>query len=188
VKKFLQDNFPRIDPSPFFIWAIGSSAIYQLPINGVERAFLENNATIINLIFGAVISAAFAALLIILLLFLSSQNRIFSYAHWISKLFSDTALGSAGFIFSVELLINNDWEHAAYLSLTIILYVILINHLFMVVFDDNTGTLKLVKSIDRCSDTEIPSREIHIKTMAFAVIVSCLVAAGILFNISQLKA
>ena len=184
MKKFLDTHFSYIDPSPFFIWAILAVVAHLLPI---PTDYVQGNATAINLAVGAVIVSGCLSTLIFVLVFSikKEESTLFEYTHWFAKLFSDAALGSTGFIVVLEGLVNKDVVTAFYISGLALLYIIVFNHLFLIVFDKNVGTRALVKWADKSSGTDVNNnsgpgyRKVEIYTMASALLIILVVILGI---------
>lgn len=157
MKKWLDKNFYYIDPSPFVIWAICAGISFFTPLAGV---YIEANATLINMSLGAVITSICLSLLVFLSVYIDSKdNRFFEYVHWIGRLFSDAALGSAGFVVILQIFLLKNYELAAVITLISLTYVIGFNHVFLTIFNKNEGTRKLAKQIDLSDKTDIDGNE-----------------------------
>ncbi|TKB51946.1 hypothetical protein [Ferrimonas aestuarii] len=188
MRLFIKKNFPRIDPSPLVIWTIASLFLLLFcSVTGISTDFIEGNATVINLFYGIAVTAIILPILILLLLWFEHDNCFYKYSHWVARLFSDTALGSAGFITVQFVFIDKNVEKGLWVFFGSLLFAIVTNHLFLAVFDQNRGSRKLVKSIDRSSNTEISSRKVEVKVMVFSLIVAVLTAGGVLWSLWQLK-
>ncbi|MCA2441592.1 MULTISPECIES: hypothetical protein [Vibrio] len=188
MRLFIKKNFPRIDPSPLVIWTIASFFLLLFcSVTGISTDFIEGNATVINLFYGIAVTAIILPILILLLLWCEHDNCFYKYSHWVARLFSDTALGSAGFITVQFAFIDKNIEKGLWVFFGSLFFAIVTNHLFLAVFDQNRGSRKLVKSIDRSSNTEINSRKVEVKVMAFSLFVAVLTAAGVLWSLWQLK-
>ena len=181
MKQFLEKHFAFIDPSPFFIWGLLALIAHLLPI---PTDYVKGNATAINLAIGAVIVSASLSILIFALVFFTpkKENKFFEYTHWFSKLFSDAALGSTGFIVVLEALVNKDVFFAFVITLFALLYIVVFNHLFLTVFNKNVGTRALVNRVDISNNTDINLntgdgyRKVEVYVMAgFLLIILCVV-------------
>ena len=188
MRFFIKKNFPRIDPSPLIIWTIASLLLLGFcKVSNIPTDFIEGNATVINLFYGIAVTSIILPLLILSLLKFNHNNCFFKYSHWVARLFSDTALGSAGFITIQFIFIDKDVVKGLLVFFGSLVFAIISNHLFLAVFDQNRGSRKLVKSIDRSSNTEINSRVVELKVMAFSLVVAGLTAVGVVWSLSQLK-
>ena len=147
-------HFAFIDPSQFFAWAILGLVSYFTPISD---SYLGANATLVNLVIGVSVVSIVIVFLMTVLLFFSraSESALFEYAHWIAKLFSDAALGSAGFVVVFYALVKEQVEVSLIVSGIALFYVVLANHIFLVIFDRDDGTRALLKRIDIASGTAI---------------------------------
>ncbi|HAS6906035.1 TPA: hypothetical protein I7285_12780 [Vibrio parahaemolyticus] len=157
MKEWLDKSFSYIDPSPFVIWAICAVVSFYTPLAGV---YIEANATLINISLGAVITSICLSILVFLVVFIDSKdNCFFEYVHWIGKLFSDAALGSAGFVVILQAFLLKNYELATVITLISLVYVIAFNHVFLTIFNKNEGTKKLAKQIDLADKTDINGNE-----------------------------
>jgi len=186
LKHFVEKNFPRIDPSPLVVWFLVACLMYFFSKFGLPNIFIEQNATLINLQYGAVISTSAVALLIVLLLFCNHDNKFFEYTHWVARLFSDTAMASSGFIVAQELLLREDHIKGFTIFGFSLVYAIVANHLFLFVFDDEKGSRKCMKTSDRKSNTPFESRSLEVKVIAFATVFAVLTVIGLLYGLSKI--
>ena len=191
MKSSLLRHFAFIDPSQFFAWAILGLVSYFTPIS---EPYLSANATLVNLVVGVSVVSALIGCLMIVLLFFSRANEsaLFEYAHWIAKLFSDAALGSAGFVVVFYALVKGQVEASLIVSGIALFYVVLANHIFLVIFDRDDGTRALLKRIDIASGTAINGnsgpgyRRLEIYLIAGALLLVTVVGLGVWTGVKNL--
>ncbi|HCH2593766.1 TPA: hypothetical protein NKS49_004647 [Vibrio parahaemolyticus] len=154
MKDFFEKGCKYADPIPFIIWGVCSALVSQIPFLTV---YVEQNATILNLVAGAVITSLCTFGLIIYLWLYDEPNKSANCRRvaWIGKQFSDAALGSAGFVCSLDFFVLGNIERGAIILIMSLLFVLLINHILLGVFDENFGSRKWVKSVDIRSNTDI---------------------------------
>ena len=189
--EYINNHFDRVSPKPFIVWFIVSLLYWALSAFGLPVDFILANATFLNVTYGAVICTTIMLISCILLPVNKISDKYFHKAYELSKLFSDTAMGAAGFVV-VSGLYNEAYAAVAWLALGVAIYVLAGNHVYHSIFNENKGSRKFFKKIDIESNTRIGSgtveRDIETTTLSFAAIVILLVSAGLIYVFSKVQA
>ncbi|ALQ07997.1 hypothetical protein D172_007945 [Pseudoalteromonas sp. Bsw20308] len=190
IKKFVKylgyinTNYDRVSPFPFMLWFSISLCVWAFSKLGFSFEFIFANATYLNVIYGTVICTSIMLVSCILLPWQKVTDKYYKSAHAVSKIFSDTAMGSAGFI-AVAGLYNGNYLPVGLLVLGLVIYVLVGNHVFHSIFNENIGTRRFFKEIDKKSNTRIGTgeieRNIETKVLAFTSFIILMVGSGLMY-------
>ncbi|RUR56358.1 hypothetical protein [Vreelandella populi] len=172
--EFIDNHLDRVNPKPFIVWFLVSGIAWFASFLGMPLDFVFGNATYLNVVYGTVICTAIMFLSCILLPCPWVKDQFFHKAHSISKLFSDTALGASGFI-AVGAIHNDKYQAVALLLVGVLVYVLVGNHIFHSIFNENKGSLRFFRKIDKISSTKLgddAEMERNIEKMALAITAS----------------
>lgn len=189
--EFINNNFDRVSPTPFLIWFTISLLVWGLSIFGLSVDFIFSNATYLNITYGAVICTFIMLASCMALPFNVVTDKCFNKAYELSKLFSDTAMGAAGFV-AVSGLYNEAYKAVGWLLLGITIYVLVGNHVYHSIFNENKGSRRFFRKIDSKSNTRIDDgkieRDIEKTILFFSALVILLVSGGLVYVFSQVHA
>lgn len=189
--EFINTHFDRVSPKPFLVWLTVSFFVWAVSCIGFNVDFIFANATYLNVTYGAVICTIIMIISCISLPFSKVPDEYFKKAHSLSSLFSDTALGASGFLF-VAGLYNGALEAVFYLFLGVTLYVLIGNHIYHSIFNENKGSRRFFKKVDQDSNTRIGTgkieRDIEKTVLSFAAFVVLLMSCALVYVFAQVHA
>jgi hypothetical protein len=187
---FINDNFDRVSPYPFLAWFAIGMIFIALTHVGLPMDFIEANSTFLNISYGVFISTILMLVCCVLLYFDKTNTTYLSRIHSLSRLFSDTAMGAAGFIVT-STVYQQDYAAAAGLSLGFAVYTLTGNHLYHVIFNENKGSRKLFRDIDEKSNTRVGKglieRDIERKVVAFVSLIIAIASLGLGFTFYYIR-
>lgn len=184
--KFIEDHFDRVSPHPFFAWLIVSITFIFLSPSELTIEFVKANSTYLNITYGAVISTLIMLICCMLIGYTRLKEKPLKILYSVSRLFSDTAMGAAGFI-AANGIYNEQYFAVTLLASGVFLYTLTGNHIYHSIFNENKGSRSFFKKIDEESNTRVGTglaeRDIERKVLAIASAITIAVTAWLVLTL-----